>query len=396
MKFTLEPRLLVAYAQRRRLPANQQRALWVSSSLSTYGGIATFVRNMRDTSIWGDWNIRHIGTHCDGSKARRILIFCWGLSQFIYEMIFYRPQIVHLHTSERGSFVRKGLLVWVSAVFRVPALLHMHGGEFHVYYDHAPAPMQNLIRTTLARASVVIALGSAWAARLQQIAPAANVVVIPNAIKLRTTVDQVAPAQVQVVFLGELCERKGIDVLLDAWGAMMATGCAGDAKLIVAGWGEIDRARVQIASLGIGDSVHLAGWLSAPDSQALLAASHVLVLPSINEGQPMAILEAMTRGLCVVSTTVGGIPEMIGDAEGLLVRPGDRSALAGALLRVVVSEDARRRFGANARLRVERQFDIDVVSRTFGEMYQEVIASHPYLRSDFKATSFKMFDRLKH
>ncbi len=350
----------------------QARALWVSSSLSTYGGIATFVRNMRDTPLWEDWHIRHVATHTDGSKFKRARIFATGSAHFLLELVFYRPSVVHLHTSERGSFFRKGLLVWVSSLFRIPTVLHMHGGEFHEYHDAASARTQRIIRATLERTDAVVALGNAWAVRLKRAAPDAHVVVIPNGIRLQDAVNQDAADHVQVVFLGELCDRKGTTVLIDAWAAMTATEGITPTTLVIAGWGEVERARTQIASLGVTDSVHLAGWLSAPQTHELLAHTHILVLPSINEGQPMAILEAMTRGICVVSTTVGGIPEMIGEADGVLVKPGDPGELADALFRMVCNADERHRLGANARQRVQREFDVDVVSRRLEDLYREI------------------------
>jgi glycosyltransferase involved in cell wall biosynthesis len=353
--------------------SEKKRALWVSSTLSTYGGIATFVRNMRETSLWDEWQIRHVATHCDGPKLTRLGIFIVGFFRFMVQLFINRPDIVHLHTSERGSFVRKGLLIWMSKMFRIPVVLHMHGGEFHEYFANAGSPLQWLIRVTLERADVVIALGNAWAKRLKEAAPNAHIEVVPNAIRPNVPVDQTNASEVQVVFLGELCQRKGTSVLLDAWAEMVAHANVAPAKLTIGGWGEIDRANDQIGALGIGKSVHIVGWLSAPDVQQLLASTHVLALPSLNEGQPMVILEAMARGICVVSTTVGGIPEMVGDSEGVLVNPGDVPEFAAALAKVINDPEARSRFGAHARQRVEREFNVEVVSRRFDDLYRSVL-----------------------
>ena len=68
----------------------------------------------------------------------------------------------------------------------------------------------------------------------------------------------------------------------------------------------------------------------------------------MSEGQPMAILEAMSRGMCVVASKAGGIPEMLGDAGGILVEPEDVDALASTLFHVVNDSDARTRYGDGA------------------------------------------------
>jgi glycosyltransferase involved in cell wall biosynthesis len=198
--------------------------------------------------------------------------------------------------------------------------------------------------------------------------------VIPNAIRTYPAVDQKAPGQVQVVFLGQLCDRKGTSILIDAWARIIGNQDIPPTKLIIVGWGEIDRARAQMSALGIEEFVDIRGWMSKPEVDHLLARTHVVVLPSLNEGQPMAILEAMARGICVVSTTAGGIPEMVGESEGVLVSPGDVHELADALAEVVNDREARRRFGAQARQRVEREFDLEVVSRRFDDLYRAALA----------------------
>lgn len=357
--------------------SGRRKALWVSSSLTTYGGIATFVRNMRETMLWEDWHIRHVATHCDGSKATRVVVFLTGLVRFVYEVVSHRPDVVHLHTSERGSFVRKGFLIWVSAAFRLPVLIHMHGGEFHEYYENSPELIRRIISVTLERADVVVALGNTWARRLRDAAPRAHVEVVPNAIRIGTPVDQSVTDHVQVAFLGELCDRKGTTVLIDAWSAMLGRIGGMPAKLFIAGWGEIDRARCQIESLGVGDSVILAGWLSPEDVNALLRDTHILVLPSINEGQPMAILEAMSRGICVVTTTAGGIPEMLSSTDGVLVTPGDVGELACALAEAVTDPALRRGLGTHAWERVLREFDVEAVSRRFDALYRSLVGDQP-------------------
>ena len=109
----------------------ERRALWVSTSTETRGGIATYVRAMQQTPLWTDWNIRHVATHRDGSAATKIAVFARGALLFVLELIRFRPTVVHLHASCRTSFVRKAILFWISRPARVPVVVHMHGAGFH-------------------------------------------------------------------------------------------------------------------------------------------------------------------------------------------------------------------------------------------------------------------------
>lgn len=356
----------------------ERRALWVSTSTQTRGGIATYVRDMQATPLFSLWNIRLVATHRDGSGAEKITQFVRGAMLFIAELIRFRPDLIHFHTSADTSFVRKSTLFWISTLAGVPAIVHVHSSDFPGYYDSSPRLIQRVIRATLTRAAAVVALGEALAARLGSIAPAARVIPIPNAVRLGRRVAQpLVDEPVHVVFLGRIGDRKGTFRLLDAWAKLAAdpdfeTESRTVATLTIAGDGEVDRARRHIRELCLDDSVTVREWLSKDDVEDLLDRSHVLALPSRNEGQPMAVLEAMARGLCVIGTEVGGLGEMIGSGCGVIVPPDDIEAIAAALRLVVHDEQRRAEFGAAAYERIQTRFDIDIIWRRFDALYREV------------------------
>ncbi|WP_099042247.1 glycosyltransferase family 4 protein [Mycobacterium neglectum] len=362
---------------------SERSALWVSTSTQTRGGIATYVRELQQTDVWSDWRIRHITTHVDGPKSVKLAAFVRGAVQFIVELIKSRPAVIHLHSSADASFLRKSILFWISRPFNVPVILHMHGSDFQDYYERSPRPIQELIRRTLSRASAVVALGEVWADRLRAIAPSARITVIPNAVRPAPRVSQPAPGEpVHVVFLGRIGDRKGAFRLVDAWAQVSADGTqvggsekVNTAILTIAGDGEVEKARRRIRDLGLGDTVELHEWLSQQAVCELLDRAQVLVLPSRSEGQPMAVLEAMARGLCIVSSDVGGLAEMIGGGHGVIVPPDDVEAIAAALLLVIRNDDFRVRCGAAAYARCEDQFDVRTVSRQIDCLYRQITGS---------------------
>jgi glycosyltransferase involved in cell wall biosynthesis len=345
----------------------EQRALWASTNAP--GGIATYVRVMQRTPLWTDWNIRHVVTHRNGSAAAKVAAFARGGLLFIVELIRFRPGVVHLHAASDTSFIRKGILLWISRLAGVPVVIHLHGDDFQEYYENSPRAMRAVIRATLCRASAVVALGEARAAWLQGVVPAARITAIPNAVRPAQRSIQPGPGKpVGVVFLGLIGERKGTFRLLDAWtrrGREAAT-------LTIAGDGEVDRARRRVKELHLEDTVEVLEWLSESDVDDLLQRSQVLVLPSRSEGQPMAVLEAMARGLCVVAGDVGGLPEMIGGGCGVLVSPDDIEAIAAALQLVIRDHELRAQYAAAAYARVADKFDARTVCRRLEALYYEV------------------------
>jgi glycosyltransferase involved in cell wall biosynthesis len=125
--------------------------------------------------------------------------------------------------------------------------------------------------------------------------------------------------------------------------------CAGD--------GDLGKVQRYAQALNMGARVKLRGWLDRKAAEGLLARASVFVLPSYVEGLPMSLLEAMAMGCPVVATCVGGIPDIVEDGvNGLLVRPGDPHALAGALARVLRDKALASRLGEAARATVADRF----------------------------------------
>lgn len=348
------------------------RALWASTALDTRGGISSCVRTLRATPLTTGWSVRHIATHRDGSALVKVAAFARALVAFAAALLLRRPDVVHLHTASYGSFVRKAVLAALARLARVPVVLHVHGAEFHLFHDRAPAPLRAVIRATLTGSAAVVALGDRWAERLRRIAPGARITVVPNSVTPVGPAVEPAPGEpVHVVFLGEIGDRKGTFTLLDAW-AKVVVEATGPVRLTVAGDGEVDRAHRRIAELGLAGSVTVHRWLAPADVARLLRTAQVLALPSRDEGQPMAVLEGMANGLCVVASDVGGLPDLLDGGAGVQVPPDDPAALAAALRAVVDDPAERARIGGRGLQRVRDSFDTAVVWRRIDSLYREV------------------------
>ena len=351
---------------------SSRRALWVSTSMETRGGVATYVRTMQRTPLWDLWDIRHIATHRNGSVATRVTAFITGTGSFVRELVVRRPAVVHLHTASYGSFARKSILAWLSRSAGVPVVIHVHGAAFKEFYSRSPRLLQHYIRVTLEGADAVIALGEKWAGALRQIAPSARIAVVSNAVEPRTPVDQPGPGEpVHVLFLGEVEDRKGAFLLLDAWSQLADGSFPGGADLVMAGGGAVAQARNRAEELGIADQVQVTGWVAPAQVEPLLSGSHVLVLPSTFEGQPMAVLEAMAHGLCVVATDVGGVSDLVDDC-GVLLPVGDLASLVDALRHVISDTERRAKLGSRAFRRVQERFDVNLTWRALDALYEEL------------------------
>jgi glycosyltransferase involved in cell wall biosynthesis len=181
---------------------------------------------------------------------------------------------------------------------------------------------------------------------------------------LEASFHEVAPAPLpqapRVVCVGRLCEQKGQRLLLEAAARLAAKGLA--LEVVLAGDGEL-RAELEafIRQHDLGKSVRITGWLSSRQVREEILAARALVLPSLAEGLPVVLMEAMALRRPVLTTYVAGIPELVRPGEnGWLVPSGDVEALAAALQDVLLCPAAElRAMGEAARGRALDRHSID-------------------------------------
>jgi glycosyltransferase involved in cell wall biosynthesis len=168
--------------------------------------------------------------------------------------------------------------------------------------------------------------------------------------------------------LGRLSEVKRQDLLLHAFAEVRHT--SRDAHLLIVGDGPLRRDLAQMAqTLGIASLVHFAGYQQEP--QRFLALMNVFVLTSRSEGMPLSVLEAWAAGLPVVTSAVGGLPEMIGPSKaGMLFPSGDVAALAARLCDLLASEPTQRAMGQRGREIVRESYSLQRMAADYDHRYR--------------------------
>jgi colanic acid/amylovoran biosynthesis glycosyltransferase len=168
------------------------------------------------------------------------------------------------------------------------------------------------------------------------------------------------PPAPRVVCVGRLCEQKGQRLLLEAAARLAAQGIA--LEVVLAGDGEL-RAELEvfIKMHNLSRSVRITGWLSGAQVREEILAARALVLPSLAEGLPVVLMEAMALRRPVLTTYVAGIPELVRPGEnGWLVPSGDVEELAAALKALLsLPPESLRAMGEAARRRVLERHSID-------------------------------------
>ncbi|HET9210722.1 MAG TPA: glycosyltransferase family 4 protein [Thermoanaerobaculia bacterium] len=291
----------------------------------------------------------------------------------------FRPDVVQVHESDgalaallvravRNLIAPRPLLAALLQVSYVEELRAVRplvaGGKVlgrpggaEIRFRWLKAPFQILLGLITARAAdLVLAPSEATAVELRRDYRVEEVGVIPNV----TGGLEIAPAGEAegppgyLLFVGRLRIRKGVEVLLEALRELRCK--VPGAALRIAGDGE-HRAALERAAADLGPAVSFLGTRDAAQVRTLLRGAAALVVPSIYEGMPLVVLEAMEAGLPVVASAVSGIPEVVvGGETGWLVPPEDSEALARALKEVLADPEEARRRGEAGRRRVEERY----------------------------------------
>lgn len=330
------------------------------AAAASRGGMATVIALMAahpDRRI----QITTVPTYIEGPLWYRLAIGGYGMLRASWLVLRGRSDVLHIHLAHGGSVIRKALPMAVARLVGVPTLVHAHSYDFGGWFDGLRPIFRHGVRRLLA-ADHWLVLGqrhvAEYANRLRltedRITVLHNAVPIPDA-----PVTQAGVRRVHAVSLGRLGVRKGSYDLIAAVRAL-DEDVRGRLRVTLAGDGEVREVRAAVAAAGLSETIRVAGWLDAAARDELLSTAHVFVLPSRDEGLPMALLEAMAYGLVPATTLVGSIGAAVSDREtGLVLEPGCPEQIAKVLTELVDDEGMRARLAESARSRAD-DFGLDL------------------------------------
>ncbi len=270
-------------------------------------------------------------------SGQNILLAFLQYARFKVALLRSRPQIIHIHTSQGMGWLKDTFYIIIGKLFGAKIVLHIHAASFNSLYGGKNELVQRYTRWVMGLSDAIISVSDEWKDRLAGIVSAEKIFSFRNCITLDSLSSHSAnqsSEKVQAMFIGSIGPRKGAFDLLEALGRLKSKGCV--LPTSIAGYeereGDLAKARSRLRELNLSDSCELPGTVVGEKKAELFANANLFVLPSYNEGLPMAILEGMSAGMAVVSTPVGGIPEIVRDGyNGFLVQPGDIAHLSEKL-----------------------------------------------------------------
>lgn len=350
------------------------KVLVVATSRKTRGGITSVVRAHEHGEQWNKYHCRWVETHRD----KNILCKLWYLLVALCEYLVLLPffNMVHIHVSEPVSALRKLSFMALAKLWGKKTIVHFHSFSpettIHSKYRWIYAYL-------FSSADCVITLSDYWRRIVaDEFGLADKVIVIYNPCTAQiqnedncngpVDYDVVLPKKYSILYAGTVNARKGYADMIRAFARIADKH--NDWMIVFAGNGEIENGKKMAEELGVSGQTLWLGWVSGADKDRAFQESTVFCLPSYAEGFPMSVLDAWSYGLPVITTPVGGIPDVAHDGENMLLfEPGDIDGLSRQMERMIVDVELRLNIAKESKKFAHTTFNIDTINTQIGQLY---------------------------
>ncbi len=342
------------------------KVLVVATSCKTRGGITSVIKAYEESSLWKEYHCKWIETHRDKNAFVKLSYLIKGMCLFVLHVPFY--DIVHIHTSEPPSAIRKLFFVAVSKIFRKKVIVHFHSFSVDTTLN---SKYRWVYRYLFAKADCVLVLSKYWQGEIHKafgLKDKVKVLYNPCTTEIFNTC---YTKKNQILYAGTVNARKGYADMIKAF-AMIA-GRHKDWSIVFAGNGEIEKGKELADHLNILEQTKFLGWVSGREKDRAFKESKIFCLPSYAEGFPMGVLDAWAYGLSVITTPVGGIPDVAIDGKNcMLFSPGDIYGLASKM-DVLMNDECLRQKIETESLKLARSFSIDNITSKLSRIYDDLM-----------------------
>lgn len=342
------------------------RVLIIATSHKTRGGITSVIKAHQKGEQWKKFHCKWIETHIDKGDFLKLLYFCKGWILFILNLPFY--DIVHIHTSEPPSAIRKCLFMWWSKLWKKKVIVHFHAFSPETTIN---GKYQKVYKYLFSHANKVIVLSQLWEKYVNETFHLGDKIqVIYNPCTTEILPEKYTKQNI-ILYAGTVNARKGYTDMIKAF-AKIAFQYP-NWEIVFAGNGEIENGTTLAKELGIDSQTQFLGWISGKDKDKIFKEASIFCLPSYAEGFPMAVLDAWAYGLPVITTPVGGIPDIAKDGENvLLFQPGDCDKLAIQMERMIKDNILRNHLTKQSIILSQTTFNIDTINKEIGILYKKI------------------------
>lgn len=351
------------------------KVLMVGSARESGGGVASVIRLMEQMPIWQKYGCHWLGTQIQRNYLWKIY---YALKAYVWAVLhIWKYDIVQFHTvPDRICLVIQFPVFMLALMGRKKIIMHIHmGNQLSKHTENG------LFLWHLKRADLIILLAKKWQTLFSQYFPSVKTptAVLYNASntkegELREDGRELKKNKKKsIIFVGYMDDNKAPNILLEAILQLKAEDKLGEWTVTMMGNGDVERFARMSEEMGLKENVTFTGYITGKEKERNFSEASILVLCSYEEGFPMVVLEAWNYGISVISTPVGGLPDVAEEGKNCLTFPfGDSRTLARQLHRLMTDGQLRDEMGRYSKDFVNRTFSLDRVSSDADAIYESL------------------------
>ena len=341
----------------------KKRVLMVGSAEESGGGVASVIRLLKKMPFWRERRCGWLGTQIQ----RNYLWKMWYAlkAAIVAPFVIWKYDIVHFHTvpDRNGLLIQLPELVWAK-LYRKKVVVHIHMGNQLEYHTG-----NSFFIWWTRKADLLVFLAKRWEKLFKEKYSCVDVktAVLYNACDDVPEVDM-NKKEKSIIMAAYFNDNKAPDVLLKAWQKIKDR--FPDWKVTMMGNGEVERFRQMAHDMSLDESVTFTGYITGAEKKDVWEKASIYCMCSYNEGFPMVALEAWANKVALVTTPVGGLPDVIEEERNCLTFPfGDSDELANKLGRLMLDELLRRSMVEYSRVFVKKNFSLESVNTMATNLY---------------------------
>ena len=339
--------------------------MMVGSAEKSGGGVSTVIKLMKKMPVWQKYDCYWLGTQIQRSSLWKLW---YGVkAAIIAPFILWRYDIIHFHTTPGTSQYTQLPQLILAKLFGKKVIEEVHvGNQLNNHTNN------KIFKWWLGKADLLVLLAKKWEDLLHEKYYDIKVptTVLYNACEMVEPVDD-SKRKNLIIMAGMLNDNKAPNLLLEAWKEINTK--YPDWHITFMGNGEVERFKQMAKDMNLGKSVDFPGYVVGEQKKEYMRAASIYCLCSYEEGFPMAVLESWAWGIPVITTPVGGLPDVIEEGRNCLTFPfGDSHQLAVQLERLIKDKQLRNEMAEYSRKFANDHFSLETISDNLDSIYQNL------------------------
>lgn len=340
-----------------------KKVLMVGSAEKSAGGVASVLRLMKIMPFWEKYHCEWLGTQIQSSYRVKLWYALKAYAKALFTIWGY--DIVHFHTVPgKACLIIQLPILLLAMLGKKKIIMHVHVGNQLENHTH-----DRLFIWCLNRADSVVLLAKKWRDLFVSLYPKVKTssTVIYNACEITPAVDYTIKEN-SIIFAAHLDDNKSPDLLLKAWAQLHED--YPDWHITIMGNGDVEGYSRLCHEMKLDNCVKFTGYITGKTKEDIWNKASIYCMCSYREGFPMVVLEAWARGVAVVTTPVGGLPDVIEEGMNCLTFPfGDTDTLAKQLRKLIESAELRKKMAEYSKKYGERVFSLEKVNESIENLY---------------------------